>query len=841
MDHQASERAVALERELQATRERETAYRDWLSQTAERTNRLRKHTAALLDTLGKRPPKQRDLMRTLTDTARISSQALEVGRTSLWLFDGTGTQLECKLILAGETAEPTLNSVLPVSASPPYFHAISTNGVVAVENVYDDPRTAGLETYLRRHDVTALLDISIAIPGELMGVVCHEYKGGTRIWHPEEIDFATHVSNMIALALEVERRQLAETKALNAEARYRYLVESLPVTVYSFDALSGRIEYLSPQVRDLGSFDADGWLARGVTAWIDAVHEDDRARVAARFSPRGVDAAPTEIQYRVNFPDGMRYLRDNCRVVRNHLGDPVAIQGIIADITEQQKNLARADELERRMRTLLENVDLLAMVLDADGKFESVNMCFERVTGYAAASVLGRDAFELLAPPTEAPGMRERFQHDLRVGKLPRRFEHEIVTRSGERRRIVWTTVKLRSERPTPDGICSLGLDITDRVRRETELLQQTKLESLGQLSAGVAHDFNNLLTVMTVQTESLGRLHPDVRTRASVDVLMQSLRQAGELTRSLLVYARREPVSPRPVEVDRVIEQMTPLLSTLGGGGVELATMLHSEGVLVFIDPAQLRQLLMNLTTNAVDATRGHGKQVLISTALEFVERASAPDSGDAPSGRYLSIAVTDDGRGMDERTLARVFEPFFTTKQSGQGTGLGLSMCQSIVARAGGFIRVQSELGRGTTCRVYLPVAPSDPRERGSDEIRLTGSQSIPSALVVEDEPLVRRLLLAVLEELSLHVHAAGTIAEATRIASTEQIDLLITDGTLPDGSGRMLARSARAARPQLRVLLVSGAPEDSSEFDATLHKPFTREALLSTVKRLLPTRDN
>jgi two-component system cell cycle sensor histidine kinase/response regulator CckA len=839
MDHQATEHARALERELKAIREREAHYRDWLAETSERTQRLRKHTAALLDTLGKRPPKQRDLMRTLADTARISSEALGVARTGLWLFDPSGTELQCKLILAQESDDPTLNSVLPVSVSPAYFRAISSNGVVAVENVLDDPRTVGLEPYLRKHGVTALLDISIAIPGELMGVVCHEHVGGARTWHPEEIDFATHVSNMIALALEVERRQLAEAKALSAEARYRYLVESLPVTVYSFDAFSQRIEYLSPQIRELGAFDAEEWLARGVSAWIAAVHEDDRTRVEQRFAPHGVDKAPAEIQYRVRVKDGVRYLRDHCRVVRNHAGEPVAIQGIIADITEQQKSQDRAAELERQMRTLIEHVDLLAMVLDIEGKFESVNACFERSTGHTSASVIGRDAFALLALPTEADGMRDRFRADLKRGKVPQRFEHEFLTRSGERRRVVWTTTLLRSENGTTQGICSLGLDITDRARRETELLQQTKLESLGQLSAGVAHDFNNLLTVMGVQTDWIAAEHADLKTRAAIDVLIQSLGQAGELTRSLLVYARREPVSPSPVDVDRTVEELTPLLMTLAGA-VELATGLHAEGVSVVIDLAQLRQLLMNLTTNAVDATRGHGKQVIISTALEFVERTVTREPGAGRAGRFLTISVTDDGRGMDERTLARVFEPFFTTKQQGQGTGLGLAMCQSIVARAGGFIRVQSQLGRGTTCRVFLPAFASTENIEAESRRSQVDARAVASALVVEDEPLVRRLLLAVLEELELKVFAAGTMAEASRIASTEQIDLLITDGTLPDGSGRMLARSARAARPQLRVLLVSGAPEDIHEFDATLHKPFTRESLLAAVKRLVNTRE-
>jgi PAS domain S-box-containing protein len=832
-----SHQAIDLERSLREARERENAYRDWLAETAERTRRLRTHTTALLETLGKCPPKQRDLMRTLRDTAQISSRALNVGRTSLWLFDAAGERLECKLLLAAQHDAGTLNSILPTSACPEYFRALGGSGVVAVEDVAEDPRTRGLEPYLRMHGVTALLDISIAIPGELMGVVCHEHIGGRRIWHPEEIDFASHVSNLIALALEVERRQLAEAKAVSVEARYRYLVESLPVTVYSFDPFSQKIEYLSPQFRELGSIDTDAMLARGLPAWIEAIHEDDRPAVQARFAPHGVDRSPTEIEYRVVLPSGeARYVRDQCRVVRNHSGDPVAIQGVLADITEQRKSQERAAEFERRLRTLLEHADLLAMILDEDGAFEFVNACFERLTGRDASELRGRDSFAVLVPESEADATRERYRRDVRSGITAARFENEILDRNGERRRILWTTVLLRADHGSPAGSCSLGLDITDRVQHDVELLQQTKLESLGQLSAGVAHDFNNLLMVMSGQVEFMRRAPPGSSTQEELSILQQSLRQAADLTKSLLVYARREPVAPLPLEVDSLIEELTPLLTSFAGGAVQLVTSLNAPNVKVSVDPMQLRQVIMNLTTNAVEATRGHGGEVRLATALEFVPRSPTGERANSDAGRYVTLSVSDDGRGMDARTLARVFEPFFTTKANGRGTGLGLAMTQANVERAGGFMRAESKPGEGSLFRAYLPVVSAGELAFEERQSRTMVPDQTSRILIVEDEPLVRRLLATVLEELVSHVQAVGTVRDATRIASSERIDLLVTDGTLPDGSGRTLARSARAARPQMRVLLVSGAPEDEEEFDATLHKPFTRERLLATVRELL-----
>ncbi len=794
--------------------------------------RLRTHISSLLDLLRERPLWRHDLMRTLAEVARISSKALQVERTSVWLFTEQGTLLTCKLLLVNDRERPTEDVSLRTAVSPAYFAAIGRTGVVAVEDVLDDPRTVGLEPYVRKHGVRALLDISIAIPGEVVGVVCHEHTHGPRVWRAEEIDFARHVGDLIALALEVERRQWAEAKARGSEAKYRYLVESLPVTVYSFQAYANKLEYLSPQARELGGFDPDEFLGGGVSAWLDVIHPDDRAQVQARFAPGGVDRVPAEIYYRVTAPDGrIHHIRDHCRVVRNHAGEPLAIQGVLADVTEQRRAEARSAELERRFRTLLENVDLIALVLDCDGRAEFVNRCFERISGYSAEQVLGADCFALLATPESAEGLRARFLQNIRSASMAPRFETDLRTRSGEVRRILWTNTLLRNEDGKLEGVCTLGLDITDRVRFEAQLLQQTKLESMGQLAAGMAHDFNNLLTVITLEIEQLSLLHADTESQSSLDLIRQSLQQAAELTRSLLVYARREPIYPTHIDVDALVEEMAPLLSALAHKDVGLATSLHAAGAETVIDKTQLRQLLMNLVGNAVEATRDHGTQVVVQTAVEHVPDAIARARGASRGGQFVVVTVADDGRGMDKRTLTRALEPFFTTKESGKGTGLGLSMCQAIVQRAEGFFTVESEPGRGATCRAYLPrSAPSaaiqDPEPRRSG--RITDALLFANALIVEDDPIMRELMLIALEPIAVHVQAVGTTQAAARIAASEEVDLLVTDGNLADGSGRVLARSLRAARPSLRVLLVSGSPEDAPEFDATLLKPFTSEDL-------------
>jgi two-component system, cell cycle sensor histidine kinase and response regulator CckA len=834
---------MPVELELAELRAREAEYRARLADALERSKRLREQTGVLLDIWRQRPPRAGDLISTLTAVAHVSGRALSVLRTSVWHLDTDQRQLHCSLLISGDRVEPYPGRSLSVTTSPAYFSALRESGVLAIENAPEDPRCVGLEEYLRAHGVGALLDIAISAPGGPGGVVCHEHVGGRRVWKAEEIDFALHVSNLVSLAFEVERRQSAEAKAISAEARYRYLVESLPVTVYSFAPRSQTVEYLGPQFAELGLLSPEEVSSRGVAGWVELVHPDDRWQVLARFAPHGVDAQPREIQYRLALPGGsVRYIRDQCRVVRNHAGDAVAVQGVLADVTEMRKTEERVIELERRMRSMLEHVELFAVVLDADGSIEYANACFERSTGHARARIVSRNFFDLCLPPEERAGAHELYTRQIQRDELPARGENEILTETGERRRVVWTYTLLRGENGSL-GCCCLGLDITERARQEAEQLQRTKLESLGQLSAGVAHDFNNLLAVLNIQASALAE-RSDPSTAETLAVMRQSLDHASQLTRSLMTYARQDSVSPRPVVVDRLVEDSMPLLAAVANREVELTHALGAADAAVKIDPSQLRQVLMNLVSNAVDATRGHGRCVHIRTSIELVSDATADAHGIERGRQYVVLGFVDDGRGMDKPTLSRIFEPFFTTKAPGKGTGLGMAMCASIVRRAEGAIVVESVPGGGAACRVLLPmldvVLPSGGANRAPVIVVPPHSPAnTPVVLLVEDQDALRRLVERALRALPVKVRAVATFAEASSIMANENVDLLVTDGTLPDGSGRLLARTARAARSSLRVLLVSGALDRSEEFDACLLKPFELKVLVSTVTRLLHLR--
>jgi CheY-like chemotaxis protein/anti-sigma regulatory factor (Ser/Thr protein kinase) len=268
----------------------------------------------------------------------------------------------------------------------------------------------------------------------------------------------------------------------------------------------------------------------------------------------------------------------------------------------------------------------------------------------------------------------------------------------------------------------------------------------------------------------------------------------------------------------------------------VQLTTTLRAAPARVLIDPARLRQLLINLVSNAFDATRHYGRSTQVTSNVEFQPQALVGERPDPRAGRYVVLCVSDDGRGMDQATLARVFEPFFTTKEPGRGTGLGIPICQSIVEQAGGFVRIESEPGKGTTIRVYLPVASVAEPVRGDAEANTPVRTKQPRALVVAEDAARRDLLARGLGKVAPYVWAVESMTEALRVAALEPFELLVTDSSLPDGTGRTLAQLIRSVRPHTRVLLVTDGPTGANEADDVLQGPLTEEAVCAAAKRLL-----
>ena len=504
---------------------------------------------------------------------------------------------------------------------------------------------------------------------------------------------------------------------------------------------------------------------------------------------------------------------------------------------------ARLRESEERFRTVFETSPDAITLSDVEhGTFLAVNEGFTRLTGWAETEVVGRAAADVGI--WDDPGERARLTEALQARGAVSNLEARFRTRSGGTVDAL-LSARLLTLRGRP-LILAVGRDIGDWKRAEAErdrlqqqVQQAQKLDSIGQLAGGIAHDFNNLLTVILSCSDELrddlaaGR-PPDPE---SVTEIAAAGVRARDLTRQLLTFARKQRAAPEAVDLDAVVAATERLLRrTLRE---DIAVSVRSEEGLwpVWCDPVQLEQVLLNLCVNARDAMPDGG--------LLRIETRNLPASGapDAPGEDRVLLAVEDTGVGMSPEVQAHLFEPFFTTKPQGKGTGLGLATVHGIVTQSGGRIRVDTAPGRGTRIEITFPrthraarpdVAPSAGARHGTETV-----------LVVEDDPQVRSVTVRALEGAGYHVLVAGHAAEALALARTarEKLDLLVTDVVMPGPSGTVLAAELRRARPDLRVLLVSGYARDELVAGADgahfLQKPFTPTALQDRVRQILDGR--
>jgi PAS domain S-box-containing protein len=404
---------------------------------------------------------------------------------------------------------------------------------------------------------------------------------------------------------------------------------------------------------------------------------------------------------------------------------------------------------------------------------------------------------------------------------------------------------------PYEDGalrrIVVTAREVTSQRRLEEQLRQAQKMEAVGQLTGGLAHDFNNLLAIISGSVEvfrkrlELGKLDGLERY---VDAAHNATRRAASLTQRLLAFSRRQTLDPKPTDVNRLVSGMEDLLRRTLGPAITLEVVGAGGLWGTLVDPPQLENALLNLCINARDAMPDGGR-LTIETANRWLDERVAQER-ELPKGQYISLCVTDTGTGMSAEVAARAFDPFFTTKPIGQGTGLGLSMIYGFVRQSGGQVRIYSELGQGTTLCLYLPrhLGPTDSVE-SSERAAPSHDGDGEVVLVIDDEPMVRMILVTVLEEAGYRVLECSEGASGLKVLSSDtEINLLITDVGLPGGlNGRQVADAARIKRPDLKVLFITGYAENAvvgnGHLEAgmeVLTKPFTMTSLSSKVSQIL-----
>ncbi|RVT90570.1 response regulator [Sphingomonas crocodyli] len=519
-----------------------------------------------------------------------------------------------------------------------------------------------------------------------------------------------------------------------------------------------------------------------------------------------------------------------------------AEETLIHDVGERVRGAVERARAERdRLWDLTQ--DMLARA-DYRGMMSAVSPAWTRVLGWSENELLTRGYASFMHPEDEAPTLSAIAR--MAETRQPARFENRIATRDGGWKSVEWTVA------PEPDGanFVAVGRDLSDAKARQAELeaahealRQSQKMDAVGQLTGGIAHDFNNMLTGIIGSLDLIqrniatGRMD---RVDRYIEAAMTSAQRAAALTSRLLAFGRRQSLDLTAIDVNALVEGLEELLRRTLGEQVEFETRLASDLWTASTDAHQLESALLNLCINARDAMPQGGK--LIVETANF-ERDDGRDHGGLDAGDYVVLSVTDSGSGMSPSTLEKVFEPFFTTKPVGQGTGLGLSMIYGFAQQSGGHVQIDSELGRGTTVKLFVQRFHGE-RPVGSDRLSQTPLGAGEFVMVVEDDPSVRLIVTEVLTEIGYGVIEAVDAASAIPILeSGRQIDLLVTDVGLPGLNGRQLAEIARQTRPELKVLFVTGYAENATvrtgfldEGMDMMTKPFAVEALAEKIRDTL-----
>ncbi|MGZ9148371.1 MAG: PAS domain S-box protein [Candidatus Deferrimicrobiaceae bacterium] len=504
----------------------------------------------------------------------------------------------------------------------------------------------------------------------------------------------------------------------------------------------------------------------------------------------------------------------------------------------------KAEEAQARLGMAVEQAAEVIMISDTDGTIQYVNPAFERISGYSREEAIGKN------PRILKSGRHEEAFYRVLWDTLARgeTWSGNLINRrkDGKLFEEVAVISPVRDAGGTVVNYVAVKRDVTHEVQLEEELRQMQKMEAVGKLAGGIAHDFNNLMTVINGFSELLqGRPGLDSTCRKEVDEIRKAGDRAAALTRQLLAFSRRQMLQPKTVDLGKVTSEMDNLLRRLIGEDIELVTVAGKALWNVKVDPGQIEQVVMNLVVNSRDAMPSGGRITIETANAVFADDYLGTHPVVRP-GSYVMLAVSDTGIGMDEETKGRIFEPFFTTKEQGKGTGLGLSTVYGIVKQSKGYIWAYSEVGKGTTFKVYLPQAEEGIKETSSPgkPVR-AGGKGCETLLLAEDEDLVRELARTILEEKGYRVLDARDGHEAVEIAGRHDgpIHMLVTDVVMPRMSGGELARRMDELRPGIRVLYMSGYTENAivhhgvlDSGTAFVQKPFHIETLTRAIREEL-----
>jgi two-component system, cell cycle sensor histidine kinase and response regulator CckA len=621
-----------------------------------------------------------------------------------------------------------------------------------------------------------------------------------------------HAGGTLALGLLLKARITRTSTAAalaEREASFRTLAEQMPAVLYRAAADQNCATlYVSPRIASFG-FTPEEWTADG-GLWERRLHPDDAPRVLAQIAADRAAGRPSELVYRLQDASGeWRTVRDASQLVRDAKGIPLYEQGLMFDITAQE----RAAAVARLEAAALDAAADAVVITDIDGNIEFTNRSFTTLTGFTAQEAVGRNPRDLVRSEVQPDAFYKEMWDTLLAGNV---WNGELVNRrkDGTLYTEEQTITPVRDDTGRITNFIAIKRDITARRALELQYQQSQKMEGIGRLAGGVAHDLNNLLTVINGTVElSLPSVTQSSELRSDLLEIRRAADRAAALTRQLLAFSRQQVLKTEIIDINQVVSDLLKMLSRVIGEDITIKTHFANGVGNIRADAGQLEQVVMNLTVNARDAMP-NGGVLTIETRNVNLDADFASRHVTVQPGPHVALIVSDTGTGMDSATRARVFEPFYTTKAPGKGTGLGLSTVYGIVKQSGGSIWVYSEPGHGTTFKIFFPRVNDPVKERSSGPFRLLEAGGKETILVVEDEDAIRAVAVRVLGLQGYTVLQAASGADALKVVADHghPIDLLMTDMVMPGMTGPELAQALLAEQPSLKVLFTSGYSADA-----------------------------
>jgi len=528
-------------------------------------------------------------------------------------------------------------------------------------------------------------------------------------------------------------------------------------------------------------------------------------------------------------------------------GTVLGFAKITRDLTDRHDALEALRQSEQRFRLLVESiVDCSLFMIDREGIVRNWNPGAQRTKGYTADEIVGRHFSVFYTDEDRKAGLPARaLQTAVETGKYE--AEGWRVRKDGTR---FWASIvidAIRDEQGTAIGFAKITRDISERRELEMakeQLYQAQKLETVGQLTGGIAHDFNNLLTAVVGGLSLITEITADTRVKRLAEIAIRAADRGAKLTSQLLAFARRQTLRPQPSDLNELITVFDALLRRAVGETTSIETKLDPELWVAEVDQAQFQSALLNLIVNARDAMPDGGSLFIETKNVLLDEGGASALTGIAP-GTYVVVSVRDTGCGMTDESRKRAIEPFFTTKEVGKGSGLGLSQVYGFARQSKGQLEIVSELGKGTTVRLYLPSGGGEVEETASPNVAVEKKPRLSTVLAVEDDPDVLDVAIEMLRGLGYQVFSAPNAVEALAILRRDdaRIDILFTDIVMPKGmDGIELAREARRLRPKLQILLASGYPrdgrdrgEDIADDAVFVMKPYQVSVLAESLREL------